>query len=64
MKDFTKKYTNYETIDYNVYLFKAGGRILNNKDGRLLNTPLKDVITEDQTIRFVRKKNITYSKKN
>lgn len=63
MRDFTKKNTKYETIDYNVYLFKYNGRILNNKDGKLLKTPLKDIITEDQIIRFVRKKNTSYSKK-
>ena len=64
MRDFTKTYTNYESVDYNIYLFKVNGRILNNKDGKLLKTPLKDIITEDQTIRFVRKKNTSYSKKN
>lgn len=64
MRDFTKTYTKYESVDYNIYLFKVNGRILNNKDGKLLKTPLKDIITEDQTIRFVRKKNTSYSKKN
>ena len=64
MRDFTKTYTKYETVDYNIYLFKVNGRILNNKDGKLLKTPLKDIITEDQIIRFVRKKNTSYSKKN
>jgi hypothetical protein len=64
MRDFTKKNTNYESVDCNIYLFKVNGRILNNKDGKLLKTPLKDIITEDQIIRFVRKKNTSYSKKN
>ena len=64
MRDFTKKNTEYESVDSNIYLFKVNGIILNNKDGRLLKTPLKDIITEDQIIRFVRKKNTSYSKKN
>ena len=44
MRDFTKEYTKYESIDFNIYLFKVNGIILNNKGGKLLKTPLKDII--------------------
>lgn len=66
MRDFSKKHTKYESIDYNIYLFKVNGMILNGKDKnnqyKYLGKKIKEVISNEQTVRFIRKKLISYSK--
>lgn len=57
--DFTKKNTNLQTTDPNVYTFKASGKIINGPVFK--NKLLKDIIKDQQIVYFVRKKNMNYS---
>lgn len=59
MRDFTKKNTNYESIDLNVYTFKVNTKILNS--GKFKGLKLKEIIKDQQIVNFVRKKNMSYS---
>jgi hypothetical protein len=59
--DFTSKNTNLRTSDPNVYTFKANGKILNSNIFK--NKQLKDIVKDQQMVNFVRKKNMSYSKK-
>ena len=56
--DFTRKNTNLQTLDPNVYAFKAGCKIINSPT--IKNKKLKDIIRDQQIVYFVRKKNMTY----
>lgn len=58
--DFTKKYTNHQSSDPDIYTFKASGKILNSNSFKYKQ--LKDIIKDQQIVSFVRKKNISYSK--
>lgn len=60
MRDFTKKNTNYESIDENIYTFKVNGKFLNSE--KFKNRKLKELIRDQQIVNFVRKKNMSYSK--
>lgn len=57
--DFTKKNTNLQTTDPNVYTFKASGKIINSPAFK--DKKLKDIIKDQQIVYFVRKQNMNYS---
>lgn len=57
--DFTKKNSNYQSSDPNIYTFKASGKIMNSPNYK--NKKLKDLIKAQQIVHFVRKKNMNYS---
>ena len=59
IRDYLAKNSNYVSLDPNVYIFKAGGKILNSQ--RYLDKLLKDVIQTDSIVIFNRKKDIAYS---
>jgi hypothetical protein len=60
MRDFTKKNTNYESIDQNIYTFKVQTKFLNSD--KFKSKKLKEIIREQQIVNFVRKQNMSYSK--
>ena len=49
IRDYLTKNSNYASLDPNVYIFKAGGKILNSLDKQL-----KDVIKTDSILRLRR----------
>jgi len=57
--DFTRKNTNLQTSDPNVYTFKASGKIMNSPFFKYKK--LKDIIKDQQIVYFMRKKNMNYS---
>ena len=59
IRDYLAKNSNYVSLDPNVNIFKAGGKILNSQ--RYLDKLLKDVIQTDSIVIFNRKKDIAYS---
>jgi hypothetical protein len=59
MYDFTKKHTNYASTDPNIYTFKIGTRILNSPTVKGIK--IKELIKANQFVKFVRKKNMSYS---
>ena len=59
MRDYVKKNTNFETLDTTVYVFKVGFKILNSP--RFMHRQLKEMIQNDMTITFIRKKDLHYS---
>ena len=59
MREFTRKNTNYESINPDVYTFKASGKFLNGE--KYKNVKLKEIIKDQQIVHFVRKKNMSYS---
>lgn len=59
MRDFTKKNTNYESIDQNVYTFKVQTKFLNSE--KFKSRKLKEIIRDQQIVNFVRKQNMSYS---
>ena len=59
--DFTSKNANLGTSDPNIYTFKANGKILNSP--LFKNKQLKEIVKDQQIVYFVRKKNMSYSKK-
>lgn len=59
--DFTSKNANLGTSDPNVYTFKSNGKILNS--ALFKNKQLKEIVKDQQMVYFVRKKNMSYSKK-
>ena len=58
MLDFTKKYTDKVTTNPNVYIFKAGIKILNSQ--KYMYNKLKDMIINGYEVRFYRKKELDY----
>lgn len=59
MRDFTKNNFSEETIDPNVYTFKANGKFLNGE--KFKNQKLKYLIRDQQIVNFVSKKKMIYS---
>ena len=57
--DYLAKHCNYVSLDPNVYIFKAGGKILNSP--RFLDKQLKDIIKTDSIVYFTRKQDMHYS---
>ena len=58
IRDYLAKNSNYVSLDPNVYIFKAGGKILNSP--RFLDKQLKDVIRTDSIVHFIRKQDMHY----
>ena len=59
IRDYLAKNSNYVSLDPNVNIFKAGGKILNSQ--RYLDKLLKDVIQTDSIVYFTRKQDMHYS---
>ena len=57
--DYLAKHCNYVSLDPNVYIFKAGGKILNSQ--RYLDKQLKELIRTDSIVYFTRKQDMHYS---
>ena len=57
--DFTRKYTNLESIDPNIYTFKIGIKFINSP--RFLFSKIGDLIRDGCIVNFVRKKSMSYS---
>ena len=51
IKDYLKKYINYNVVDTSLYKFLTGAKILNNP--KYKNYLLKDVIRENGVVRFM-----------
>ena len=58
MLDFVKKNIGIYSIDPNIMIFKAGGKILNLPHFRKLK--IKELIRNEQNIYVIRKQNVSY----
>ena len=59
LKEYVKKYTEYESLDPKIYVFKNGLKILNSK--KFLSDKIGAHINEGAQIRFLRKMGLHYS---
>lgn len=66
IKDFltyyVKTYTNYETLNEDVYKFKIGSKLLNASTGRFLNKKISELIQTGTRIVLSRSNELSYSK--
>lgn len=58
MLDFTKKNTNFESIDPKIYMFRIGSKILNNP--KFMHKKLGDLIRNESVVIFSGKKDLYY----
>ena len=59
LKEYVKKYTEYESLDPKIYVFKNGLKILNSK--KFLSDKIGAHINEGAQITFLRKMGLHYS---
>ena len=59
IKDYLKKYTDYESLDTKIYVFKSGLKILNSK--KYLSEKIGTHISEGSQVTFLRKMGLHYS---
>jgi hypothetical protein len=59
LKEYVKKYTNYESLDTKIYVFKNGLKILNSQ--KYLNEKIGTHIKDGAQITFLRKMGLHYS---
>ena len=59
LKEYVKKYTDYESLDTKIYVFKNGLKILNSN--KYLSEKISTLIAEGAQITFLRKMGLRYS---
>jgi hypothetical protein len=59
LTDYVKKYTEFETLDTKIYVFKSGTKILNAK--KYLDDQIETYIQNGARITFTRKMGLHYS---
>ena len=59
LKEYVKKYTDYESLDTKIYVFKNGLKVLNSK--KFLSEKICTHITDGAQITFLRKMGLHYS---
>ena len=58
LKEYVKNYTNYETLDTKIYVFKNGLKVLNSK--KFISQKIKECILDGGRINFIRKKGLIW----
>ena len=59
LKKYVKNYTDYESLDTKIYVFKNGLKILNSN--KYLSEKISTLIAEGAQITFLRKMGLRYS---
>lgn len=59
LKEYVKKYTNFESLDTKIYVFKNGLKVLNSK--KFLSEKIGTHIADGAQITFLRKMGLRYS---
>lgn len=59
LKEYVKKYTDYESLDPKIYVFKNGLKVLNSK--KFLSEKIGTHIKDGAEITFLRKMGLRYS---